>query len=249
MFQDAYGVGAAAFMPGRPDALLAGNAAGVLRVYDVRQGRMTAKLQAPSDVRALASDASNSSVAGQGALGGYVFGGTKLGELFAIDAATLRLRPDLALRVSASYKGMTDLQYFSKEGKQGRESYLLAACLDCTLALLRVHYDAGSGVCTGVHVAHRFPNAHELLPLRCLATRAPANNAADGRHEEGEDNWFALTASEDGHVHVHTLDRPFRHVCSIPHSSPAVALATNASNTLLATADIGGELCFWRRYS
>ncbi len=63
-----------------------------------------------------------------------------------------------------------------------------------------------------------------------------------------EEQHYGLTASEDGHVHVHTLQKPYRHVCSIPHQAPTIALAGNNANTILATADVAGNLCFWRRY-
>ncbi|CAD7962929.1 unnamed protein product [Amoebophrya sp. A120] len=234
--EDAYPISCVATIPAFPQLYVLANASGNLRVGDYLAGSIIQKFSHNEEIRCLQIDHRQ---------GNYMFGGTKYGEVFVIDCerpTDFKFLPNLSIRLNQHWQGCTDMKFgslqtigsqpeYSKENEFGWQDLLVVNCADNSVVTLQVTFERDYNRILTMTVLHRYPNLQTVLPLKsCFSNHG-----------------YILTAGEDRHVHVHTIHNP-RHVCSLLHDEPTVAVDLNRSHTILASGDVEGNIYIWRCY-
>ncbi|CAD7943630.1 unnamed protein product [Amoebophrya sp. A25] len=242
--EDAYPISAVCTVPAFPQLYILANAAGGIRVGDYVEGKIIQKFSHIEEVRCLAIDRRN---------GNYMFGGTKFGEVFVIDCerpGDFKFLPNLSIRINQTWMAATDMRFGSlvtlnttdklqpnkpmamDAAHISYQDLLVVNCADNSVVTCQVTYESRLNRILTFTVLHRYPNLQTVLPLRsCISSHG-----------------YVITAGEDRHVHVHTIHDP-KHVCSLLHDEPCIAVDLNRSHTILASGDVLGNLYVWRCYS
>lgn len=117
----------------------------------------------------------------------------------------------------------------------GMPAGLLVNTSDSSVTIIDCSYGPPSGELQNLTVRHRVKVAHSLLPLKCCYS--PSGQG------------YLISGSEDKEVYIYSLAKGSNYKMTYlkHHSVPVVAVATNALDTLLASADSLGRIVLWRR--
>jgi len=222
VFTDSSPVPVAAFLPFNPQVFVAANSNAVLRLVNVQNGMVLQKLKVETEVRALKFDDT----------GLFLLAGTKNGSIHVLeasDSSTLKFK----FKVQLARGGVTCITFVA--ACYGQPPCLLVNTSDSSATIIDCTYGSPAGVLTNLAVRHRVRVAHSLLPLKCCYS--PSGQG------------YLISGSEDKEVYIFNLGKAtnYRMQYLKHHQVPVVAVAVNAQDTLLASADSLGRIVLWRR--
>jgi len=222
VFTDSSPVPVALFLPFNPQVFVAANSNAVLRLVNVLNGMVLQKLKVETEVRALTFDDT----------GSFLLAGTKSGSIHVLEASdsnTLKFK----FKVQLARGGVTCICFVP--ANMGQPACLLVNTSDSSATIIDCTYGPPAGHLTNLAVRHRVRVAHSLLPLKCCYSPSGPGYLISGS-EDKEVYVFALHKGNDQKVQY------LKH-----HTVPVVAVAVNAQDTLLASADSLGRIAMWRR--
>jgi len=222
VFTDSSPVPVALFLPFNPQVFVAANSNAVLRLVNVLNGMVLQKLKVETEVRALAFDDT----------GSFLLAGTKSGSIHVLEASdsnTLKFK----FKVQLARGGVTCICYVSSN--MGQPPCLLINTSDSNATIIDCVYGPPAGMLTNLSVRQRVRVAHSLLPLKCCYS--PSGQG------------YLISGSEDKEVYIFSLGKGSNYKMQYlkHHQVPVVAVAVNAQDTLLASADSLGRVVMWRR--
>eukprot|EP00927_Polykrikos_kofoidii_P034051 TRINITY_DN28881_c0_g1_i1.p1 TRINITY_DN28881_c0_g1~~TRINITY_DN28881_c0_g1_i1.p1 ORF type:complete len:1724 (+),score=363.79 TRINITY_DN28881_c0_g1_i1:63-5234(+) len=222
VFTDSSPVPVAAFLPFNPQVFVAANSNAVLRLVNVQNGTVLQKLKVETEVRALKFDDT----------GLFLLAGTKNGSIHVLeasDSSTLKFK----FKVQLARGGVTCITFVPSS--HGQPPCLLVNTSDSSATIIDCTYGPPPGVLTNLAVRHRVRVAHSLLPLKCCYS--PSGQG------------YLISGSEDKEVYIYSLAKGSNYKMQYlkHHQVPVVAVAVNAQDTLLASADSLGRTVLWRR--
>eukprot|EP00922_Rhytidocystis_sp_ex-Travisia-forbesii_P058005 GHVS01085809.1.p1 GENE.GHVS01085809.1~~GHVS01085809.1.p1 ORF type:complete len:419 (+),score=71.88 GHVS01085809.1:2-1258(+) len=224
VFTDSSPALVAAFLPFNPAVFVASNSNAVLRLVSVQNGSVLQKLKVESEVRALRFDDT----------GLFCLAGTKNGAIHvleATDASTIRFK----FKTQLARGAVTCITFVPSTSPDVPPCVLVNSC-DSNVTIIDCVYGPPSGVLTNLSVRHRVKVAHSLLPLRCCYSMFGGG-------------WL-VSSSEDKDVYAYSLARGanYKLINLKHHQAPVLAVAVNALDTLLVSADSFGRIVLWRRF-
>ena len=184
--------------------------------------------------------------------GRYLFVGTKSGAVEVLEVSREEknlLQP--RFKVQLAHEGVTSITYVPAI-KENPPCLLVNTPSDSSATIVDCVYggttSAGGPLghlvpLTNLIPRHRVRVAHSLLPLKnCFSSAGAENNAYMGG---GAGGGYMISGGEQ--VFVASLNNPNEVQHLNQHLAPVVAVATNAEDTVLASADARGRIVLWRR--
>jgi len=223
VFTDSSPALVAAFLPFNPSVFVAANANAVLRLVNVQNGIVVQKLKVESEVRALKFDDT----------GLFCLAGTKNGAIHVLEASdsnTLKFK----FKNHLSRGAVTWITFVGSNSPDSNPCLLVNSC-DSHITIIDCIYGPPQGVLTNLAVRQRVKVAHSLLPLRnCFSVYGGG---------------FLISASEDRDIYICSLAKSANYKMHYlkHHNAPVLAVAVNALDTLIASADSIGNIVLWRR--
>uniref|UniRef100_A0A0G4I0A2 Uncharacterized protein n=1 Tax=Chromera velia CCMP2878 TaxID=1169474 RepID=A0A0G4I0A2_9ALVE len=222
VFTDSLPCLVAAFLPFNPNIFVATNTNAVLRLMNLHNGTVHQKLKVETAVRALTFDDT----------GRYGMAGTKAGHIHILEASgDKNLKFKFRLQVATA--PITCMTFVPSKDPQRHPMLLVSHC-DSLVSIVDF-YGQAAGMLSCM-LQRRVKVEHSLLPLRCCYSD----------HGGG----FLISGSEDKEVYVYALAKGAQYKAATleHHRAPVLAVATNALDSLLVSADSMGSIAMWRRY-
>eukprot|EP00438_Fugacium_kawagutii_P029216 Skav229551 [mRNA] locus=scaffold568:343765:344874:+ [translate_table: standard] len=228
IFEDEAPLLAAAFLPLNPGVVAVAGANSMLRLCEVETGQLDVKVEFSSQIRALTFDDT----------GRFLLAGTRPGHIHVLQVQVEGLGPTMVrllfeFMVSvADGNGVSCVTFVS--AAHGRPACLLVNCCDSSMSIWDCIYD--DGFLKNLDLRHWIEVPHRFLPVlkNCFSPSAGG---------------YAISASEDGCLYVCALrDHKMYYLQRDSGSEVAVrSVAVNPQDTVLASADVKGDLVLWRR--
>jgi len=107
---------------------------------------------------------------------------------------------------------------------------VIANCMESQVLILQAN-----PMLTSFTILRRMTNDHKVLPLKGEHLWAPGRTG------------YYVSGSEDSSVYVYDLDTFEEFKLSKAHLAPVMAATASQGGTLMASADVKGHVCLWRR--
>eukprot|EP00746_Dinoflagellata_sp_MGD_P010142 gnl/MRDRNA2_/MRDRNA2_120859_c0_seq1.p1 gnl/MRDRNA2_/MRDRNA2_120859_c0~~gnl/MRDRNA2_/MRDRNA2_120859_c0_seq1.p1 ORF type:complete len:523 (+),score=83.90 gnl/MRDRNA2_/MRDRNA2_120859_c0_seq1:44-1612(+) len=225
-FTDSSPVHIAAFLPFNPEVLAAASSNAMLRLMNVNNGRIQQTLKFETEASALSFDDT----------GLFLFAGTKNGSIHVLEvskSSTLQFKFKMQVGRNGEEFGVTCINIVPTDTRP--PPCLLVNTCDSSITIIDCTYDPPTGFLTNLTVRHCIKVAQSFMPWKCCFS--PSGGG------------FLISGSEDKDVYVYSLAQGAEGKCGSlrHHQAPAVAVACNLQDTLLASADALGRVVLWRR--
>ena len=214
------------FLPGNNNLVVAGSMAGLVQIINISTGifPVSGTSTVPGSVLCLSAGLQDS----------LVWAGTDRGTVMSFRVDTRVGKVAKGHRLVVADSGSLRVTSITSRPSTTGQPLLLVSAGNNSLLLYTVTDSLGS-----LHLYRVFPVVHHDLALR--STFAPLMSARSGD--------CVVSASEDGAVYFFDVSKSSRACINKlqAHSSAAMAVAFNYSETFLATSDKSGLVIVWKR--